>query len=151
MTTLQVGDKAPNFKALNQNNESVQLSDFKGSKLVLYFYPKANTPSCTKQACSLRDGIEDLKKADYQVLGVSPDKPKSLTNFIAKQNLNFDLLSDPEKEVANAYQVWGEKKFMGKIVVGIHRITFLIDENGIIENIIRKPITKDHANQILQL
>ncbi|WP_196889329.1 thioredoxin-dependent thiol peroxidase [Aureivirga sp. CE67] len=149
MTTLQKGDKAPDFKVKNENGEIVSLSDFKGKKLVLFFYPKASTPGCTAEACNLRDNYETFKEKGYDVLGVSADSEKRQTNFKTKNELPYSLLADEEKEVINAYGVWGPKKFMGREYDGIHRTTFIIDENGIIEDVISKVKTKDHTAQIL--
>ncbi|HFS67885.1 MAG TPA: thioredoxin-dependent thiol peroxidase [Flavobacteriia bacterium] len=150
MTHLKVGDKAPEFIAINQDEKEVKLSDFKGKKLILYFYPKASTPGCTTEAKNLRDHYELLKEKGYEVLGVSADSPKRQKNFKEKNNLPFDLIADEDKKVINAYGVWGPKKFMGREYEGIHRNTFVIDENGIIEKIIDKVKTKEHAQQILE-
>jgi peroxiredoxin Q/BCP len=150
MTHLKVGDKAPNFSCNNQNGELVSLSDFKGKKIVLYFYPKDLTPGCTAQSCNLSDNYNLLQKQGYEVIGVSADDEKRHQKFIAKHNLPFDLLADPEKVMLNDYGVWGEKKFMGKTFDGIHRITFIIDEKGVIEEIIDKVKTKEHTQQILK-
>jgi peroxiredoxin Q/BCP len=149
MTTLKVGDKAPNFEALDQTGATIKLSDFKGKKLVLFFYPKASTPGCTAEACNLRDNYEMFLAKGYAVLGVSADAAKRQQNFIEKNNLPFPLLADEDKTVINAYGVWGPKKFMGREYDGIHRATFVIDENGILEDVITKVKTKDHAAQIL--
>lgn len=149
MTHLKPGDKAPDFSAKDQNGNPISLSDYKGKKVMLYFYPKDNTPGCTAQACNLRDNMEALNKKNIQVIGVSADSEKSHQNFIAKHNLNFPLIADTEKEVINAYGVWGKKKFMGREFDGIHRETFLIDENGKIEDVITKVKTKDAAEQII--
>ncbi|MCL4118990.1 UNVERIFIED_CONTAM: hypothetical protein GTU68_031891 [Idotea baltica] len=151
MTHLKVGDKAPNFTGFDQNGAPVELADYKGKKLILYFYPKDNTPSCTKEACNLRDNYSLLNKKGYDVLGVSPDSEKSHLKFIDKYGLPFKLLVDTDLVTANAYGVWGEKKFMGRIYDGIHRITFVIDEMGIIEQVILKVKTKEHTEQILAL
>jgi peroxiredoxin Q/BCP len=150
MTTLKVGDKAPNFKSLDENGNTVQLADFKGKKLVLFFYPKASTPGCTAEACNLRDNYQSFLAKGYAVLGVSADSAKRQQNFSVKNELPFPLLADEEKEVINAFGVWGPKKFMGKEYDGIHRYTFVIDEKGIIEEIISKVKTKEHAAQILK-
>lgn len=150
MTTLQEGQKAPDFKGVNQDGEAVQLSDFAGKKLVLFFYPKDNTPGCTAEACNLRDAYGELKDAGYELLGVSPDSEKKHQNFIKKFDLPFPLLADTDREVLNAYGVWGPKKFMGREFDGVHRTTFAIDESGNIEQIIRKVKTKNHAEQILE-
>ena len=149
MTTLKIGDKAPNFESTNQKGESVKLSDFAGKKLVVFFYPKASTPGCTAEACSLRDNYQTFQAKGYEILGVSADSAKRQQNWIDKHELPFDLLVDEEKEVINAFGVWGPKKFMGKEYDGIHRTTFVIDEKGIIEDVILKVKTKAHAEQIL--
>ena len=146
---LKVGDKAPDFQAEDQDGKPVKLEDFRGKKLVLYFYPKDSTPGCTKQACNLRDNYEKLKSQGYAVLGVSADSAKRHQNFIAKYNLPFPLLLDEDKELIKKYGCWGEKKLMGKVFNGILRSTFVIDENGVIEDIIRKVKTADHTAQIL--
>lgn len=150
MTTLKAGDKAPNFEGLNEKGETIKLSDFKGTKLVLFFYPKDNTPGCTAEACSLRDNFSSLKKAGYALLGVSPDSPKKHQNFINKFDFPFSLLADTELETIKAYGIWGLKKFMGREYEGVHRTTFIIDEKGKIERVIAKVKTKDHAAQILE-
>uniref|UniRef100_UPI003566727A thioredoxin-dependent thiol peroxidase n=1 Tax=Lutibacter sp. TaxID=1925666 RepID=UPI003566727A len=149
MTTLKVGDKAPNFEALDQNGNTIKLSDYKGKKLVLFFYPKASTPGCTMEACNLRDNYHTFLAKGFDVLGVSADSAKRQQNFIAKNELPFPLLADEDKIVINAFGVWGPKKFMGRDYDGIHRATFIIDENGIIEEVITKVKTKEHTNQIL--
>ncbi len=149
MTTLNIGDKAPNFEVKNQNGEIVKLSDYAGKKLVLFFYPKASTPGCATEACNLRDNYQTFLSKGYDVLGVSADSEKRQQNFINKNELPFPLLADENKEVIQAYGVWGLKKFMGREYEGIYRTTFVIDENGIIENIISKVKTKEHSEQIL--
>ncbi len=149
MNTLKIGDKAPNFEALDQNGNTIKLSDYSGKKLVVFFYPKASTPGCTTQACNLRDNYQSFLNQGYDVLGVSADSAKRQQNFINKNELPFPLLADEEKEVINAFGVWGTKKFMGKVYDGIHRITFIIDENGIITDVIQKVKTKEHTAQIL--
>ena len=149
MTTLKAGDKAPEFSAKDQDGKPVKLSDFKGKKLVLFFYPKASTPGCTAEACNLRDNWEQFQKKGYAIVGVSADNEKRQQNFKNKYELPFPLLADEDKEVINAYGVWGPKKFMGKEYDGINRTTFIIDENGIIEEVIEKVKTKEHASQIL--
>jgi len=149
MTTLKIGDKAPNFESTNQKGESVKLSDFAGKKLVVFFYPKASTPGCTAEACNLRDNYQTFQAKGYEILGVSADSANRQQNWINKHELPFDLLVDEEKEVINAFGVWGPKKFMGKEYDGIHRTTFVIDEKGIIEDVILKVKTKAHAEQIL--
>lgn len=150
MTNLTIGDKAPAFKAKDQDGKEVKLEDFDGKKLVLYFYPKDMTPGCTNQACNLRDNFDKLKEEGIVVLGVSPDEEKRHIKFIDKYDLPFTLLADPDKEVINAYGIWGPKKFMGKEYDGVHRTTFLINEDGKIHDIIKKPKTKAHAEEILE-
>lgn len=150
MTHLKVGDKAPNFSELNEANEKISLKDYKGKKLILFFYPKDNTPTCTVEACNLRDNYAVLQKEGYELLGVSPDSPKKHTNFINKFDLPFPLLADTELNVLNAYGVWGPKKFMGRKFDGVHRTTFVIDEKGKIAQVIEKVKSKDHAGQILE-
>ena len=149
MTTLKIGDKAPNFESTNQKGESVKLSDFAGKKLVVFFYPKASTPGCTAEACSLRDNYQTFQAKGYEIIGVSADSAKRQQNWINKNELPFDLLVDEGKEVINAFGVWGPKKFMGREFDGIHRMTFIIDENGVISDIIKKVKTKEHTAQIL--
>ena len=149
MKHLKVGDKAPDFNTTDQNGEAIFLGDFAGSKLVIYFYPKDSTPGCTTQACNLRDNYETLLSKGYKVLGVSADSTKSHLKFIEKHELPFPLLMDEDKKIINDFGVWGEKKFMGKIYDGIHRNTFVIDEKGVIEEIIEKVKTKEHTAQIL--
>jgi peroxiredoxin Q/BCP len=150
MTTLKKGDAAPSFSALDQNGTLHQLADYKGKKLVVFFYPKASTPGCTAEACDLRDNFDKFQANNYALLGVSADSAKAQTKFIEKYNLPFPLLADEEKSVIKAFGVWGPKKFMGKEFDGIHRTTFVIDENGIIEEIIEKVKTKEHTAQILK-
>ena len=150
MTSLKVGDKAPNFSIVNQDDKLITLDTYKGKKLILYFYPKDNTPGCTTESCNLRDNYSELIDLGYDVLGVSADNSSSHQNFITKNELPFHLLSDTEKEVIRAYDVWGPKKFMGKEYDGIHRTTFVIDENGLIERIFTKVKTKEHTAQILE-
>ncbi|MBP8822476.1 MAG: thioredoxin-dependent thiol peroxidase [Flavobacteriales bacterium] len=147
---LKKGDMAPAFEGSDQDGLPVRLQDFGGRKLVLYFYPKDDTPGCTAEACSLREGHLALRQAGYEVLGVSPDKVAKHKKFAEKYQLPFRLLADPEKTAARAYGVWGRKKFMGRSYDGILRTTFLIDEQGIIEHIMREVRTKDHADQILK-
>lgn len=147
---LKVGDKAPNFKGLNQDEKEISLGDYKGNKLVLYFYPKDDTPGCTKESCSLRDFDKELLAEGYKILGVSADKPAKHRKFIDKFNLSFDLLADTELETIKAYGCWGLKKFMGREYEGILRTTFLIDESGVITHIFDKVKTATHAEQILE-
>lgn len=149
MTTLEAGDKAPQFSAKDQDGNTHSLEDYKGKKLVVFFYPKASTPGCTAEACNLRDNWETFKAEGYEILGVSADSQKRQQNFKNKYELPFPLLADEDKEVINAFGVWGPKKFMGKEYDGIHRTTFVIDEKGIISEVISKVKTKDHAAQIL--
>ncbi len=149
MNTLKTGDKAPNFEALDNQGNTIKLSDYTGEKLVIFFYPKASTPGCTMQACNLRDNYQRFLSEGYQILGVSADSAKRQQNFIDKKELPFPLLADENKVVINAFGVWGEKKFMGRTYDGIHRITFIIDANGVIENVITKVKTKQHTSQIL--
>lgn len=151
MTTLKKGDKAPQFTASNQNGNQISLSDFKGKSLVLYFYPKDDTPGCTKEACSLRDGYEKLMGLGLDVVGVSPDSIASHQKFIAKYNLPFTLISDIDRKIATSYGVFGEKKMYGKPVMGIHRTTFIINGNGEIDEVISKVDTAEHVEQILKL
>ncbi|NRA50836.1 MAG: thioredoxin-dependent thiol peroxidase [Phaeodactylibacter sp.] len=150
MTTLKEGDKAPDFTGIDQNENTISLSDFAGKKLILFFYPKDNTPGCTAEACNLRDNFSALEAKGYALLGVSPDSAKKHQNFINKHDLPFPLLADTEKEVLNAYEVWGPKKFMGRTFDGVHRTTFIIDESGNIEKIFKKVKTKAHTEQILE-
>lgn len=149
-THLKIGDKAPAFEAPDQNGETKRLSDYAGKKLILYFYPKDNTPGCTAEACSLRDGKAVLQEKGFEIVGVSPDTVQSHQRFIAKKELNFTLLSDPEHRVAEAYGVWSEKKFMGRVSMGILRTTFVIGADGVIEKVFEKVRTADHFQQILE-
>ena len=151
MTNLKEGDKAPNFKVVNQNDQLLTLADFKGKKLVLFFYPKDNTPGCTAESCNLRDNYQEFLAKGYAILGVSADSAKRQQNWINKHELPFPLLADEEKEVINAYGVWGPKKFMGREYDGIHRMTFIFNNEGTISNIIKKVKTKEHSNQILEV
>ncbi len=149
MTTLQAGDKAPNFSALDQDGNTISLSNYKGKKLVVFFYPKASTPGCTVEACNLRDNYQTFQDQGYEILGISADSAKRQQNFKNKFELPYPLLADEDKKVIEAFGVWGPKKFMGKEYDGIHRTTFVIDESGIISEVILKVKTKDHAAQIL--
>ncbi len=149
MTKLKTGDKAPEFKGKDQDGNIISLDDFKGYKLVLYFYPKDSTPGCTSQACNLRDNYDLLLEKGYKVVGVSADSEKSHKKFIEKNNLPFPLIADIDKEILKAYQVWGPKKFMGRDFLGIHRTTFVIDEKSKIMEVIEKVQTKDHTAQII--
>lgn len=148
---LQKGDKAPDFTGKDQQGKVVSLDDFKGKKLVLYFYPKDDTPGCTKEACNLRDNYADLLDKGFVLLGVSPDTEDSHQKFISKYELPFPLLSDPELKIIKAFGAWGEKNMYGRKYEGLLRTTFIINEEGIIEKVIKKVKTDDHANQILKL
>ena len=150
MSDLKVGDPAPDFTGQNQKGETVSLSDFKGSKVILYFYPKDDTPGCTKEACNLRDHYQDLVDKGYEVIGVSIDDVTSHDKFANKYSLPFHLVADPEKAIVNKYGVFGEKNMYGKKKMGTNRTTFVIDENGNIEQVFKKVKTSDHANQILE-
>ncbi|GAA0871081.1 thioredoxin-dependent thiol peroxidase [Gangjinia marincola] len=149
MTTLQTGDPAPQFTAKDQDGNTHSLSDFKGKKLVMFFYPKADTPGCTAEACNLKDNYSELQKQGYEILGVSADPEKKQKKFQDKYELPYPLLADEDKSVVNAFGVWGPKKFMGKEYEGINRTTFIINEEGKIQEVITKVKTKDHAAQIL--
>ena len=149
MTHLKVGDKAPDFSAKDEQGQTIALADYKGKKLVVFFYPKASTPGCTTEACNLNDNYERFKTQGYEILGVSADSAKRQLNFKTKYQFQYPLLADEDKAVIEAFGVWGPKKFMGKTYDGIHRTTFVINENGIIETIIDKVKTKVHTNQIL--
>jgi len=150
MTHLQEGDKAPAFTAKDQNGNSVSLTGFKGKKVVLYFYPEDDTPTCTVQACNLRDNYGLLTKKGWIVLGISPDDEKKHKKFEKKFNLPFTMLADPEHKVIDKYGVWGEKHLYGRDYMGIHRTTFLIDEKGIIRKIFLRPKNKQHAQEIVK-
>ena len=147
---LEPGDKAPDFKVNDQDGNPVSLSDYKGKKVVLYFYPKDNTPGCTAEACNLRDNYNTFQKQGYEILGVSTDSEKSHQKFIEKQSLPFRLLADTDKEIHEKYGTWVEKSMYGRKYMGTARMTFVIDENGKIERVIEKVKTKDHAAQILK-
>jgi peroxiredoxin Q/BCP len=149
MTTLKIGDDAPNFEAKDNAGNTIKLSDYAGKKLVLFFYPKASTPGCTNEAWDLRDNYQSFLAKGYDVLGASADSAKRQQNWINKHELPFPLLADEDKAVIEAFGVWGPKKFMGKEYDGIHRTTFIIGENGVIEDVIIKVKTKAHAAQIL--
>ena len=150
MINLNVGDKAPDFVALNEFGQSTSLSEFLGKKVILYFYPKDMTPGCTAESCNLGENYNLLQEKGFIVLGVSPDSSKSHQKFIDKYNLPFSLIADEDKAVIKAFGVWGPKKFMGKEYDGVHRTTFIIDEDGVIEKVFSKVKTKDHTNQILE-
>jgi peroxiredoxin Q/BCP len=149
MTQLKAGDNAPQFNGLDQDGKPVSLNDYSGKKLVLYFYPKDDTPGCTAESCNLRDNYSALQNAGFEVLGVSTDPVKSHRKFVDKYSLPFRLLADTEKQVVEAFGVWGLKKFMGKEYMGISRTTFVIDEKGVIIKVIDKVETKSHSAQIL--
>ena len=144
------GKKAPDFELQDADEKSTRLSDLKGRPVVLYFYPKDDTPGCTKEACSFRDSFSKFKKKGIAVLGVSPDSEASHKKFATKYDLPFTLLADPNKEIAEAYGVWGEKKFMGRTYMGVHRTTFLIDEKGKIKKVFEKVKPEDHASEVLE-
>ena len=150
MKTLQAGDQVPEFSVVDDRGNTQSLSGYKGQKLVVFFYPKANTPGCTAEACDLRDHYKELQDAGYALLGVSADSQKKQRNFSEKYSFPFPLLADEDKQVIEAFGVWGPKKFMGREYDGIHRMTFLIDENGVVERVIEKVKTKAHAAQILE-
>lgn len=149
MTPLQAGDKAPYFKGVNQNGKELSLDNFKGKKLILYLYPKDNTSGCTAEACNLNDNYADLTSKGYEVVGVSPDSAGSHLKFIANYNLAFNLITDPDKVILQAYGVWAEKKMYGRSYMGVLRTTFIINEEGLIERVITKVDTKNHVQQIL--
>ena len=149
MNMLKVGDKVPDFSAKDQDGNTINLSDYKGKKLVVFFYPKANTPGCTAEACNLRDNYKELQAQGYELLGVSADSEKKQSNFKNKYEFPFPLLADEDHTVINTFGVWGPKKFMGREYDGIHRTTFVIDGEGVVENVIEKVKTKDHAAKIL--
>ena len=151
MSQLKVGDKAPEFKGVDQNGSPVDLNQYTGKKVALYFYPKDDTPGCTAQACNLRDNFDVLKEKGIEVLGVSTDSIKSHAKFVDKFKLNFTLIADENKEIVEKFGVWGLKKFMGREYMGTNRTTFLIDEKGVIEGIISKPKTNAHAEEILAI
>lgn len=146
---LNIGDKAPDFKGIDQNGNPIALSDFKGHKLILYFYPKDNTPGCTAESCDLRDNYNMWLSKGYKVVGVSPDSVQSHQNFISKYNLPFPLIADEEKAIIKAFGAWGLKKMYGREYEGLLRTTFVIDEKGLIEQIFTKVKTKEHTKQIL--
>lgn len=149
MKSLNVGDRVPFFSVTDNTGKKHTLKDYQGKKVVFFFYPKANTPGCTAEACDLRDHYTELQNAGFTLLGVSADNEKAQQNFVSKFDFPFPLLADTEKKVINAFGVWGPKKFMGKEYNGIHRMTFIVDEMGIVERVISKVETKNHAAQIL--
>ena len=148
---LSVGESAPTFDVLNQNSEHVRLEDFRGQTVVLYFYPKAMTPGCTTQACGLRDAIDAFEQRQVKVFGVSPDEPEKLKKFISKEQLNFDLLSDPDHSLCASYGAWGLKKFMGREYEGVHRITYIISPDSKISHVMPKVTTKTHHDDLLKV
>ena len=147
--SLKAGDKAPDFSGVDQNGKAISLKDFNGKKLVLYFYPKDDTPGCTAQACSLRDQYAALKKKGIEIIGVSADNEAKHQKFIDKYSLPFRLLADTNHEVIKTYDVWGKKQFMGRVFDGLNRTTFLINEKGVIDHVIHQPDTKNHAEEVL--
>jgi thioredoxin-dependent peroxiredoxin len=151
MAQLKEGSKAPSFEGIDQNGNIIKLSAYKGKKVILYFYPKDNTPGCTAEACNLRDNNKSLLDKGFIVIGVSPDSEKSHKNFAGKYSLSFPLIADESKKILNDYGVWGEKKMYGKSYFGVLRTTFIIDEKGVIENVIEKVNTSGHTQQILDL
>jgi peroxiredoxin Q/BCP len=151
MMQLTEGMKAPYFEGIDQDGNTVKLSDFAGKKVILYFYPKDNTPGCTAEACNLRDNYDELLQKGFAVIGVSPDSEKSHKGFAGKYSLPFSIIADTEKKIMNDYGVWGEKKMYGKIYLGVIRTTFTINENGVIEKIITKVDTSEHTKQIFSM
>ena len=149
MSPLKAGSIAPKFTLLDQDGEQISLADFQGQKVLVYFYPKAMTPGCTVQACGLRDNMDELKKMGVEVLGISTDKPEKLSRFVEKEVLNFTLLSDEDHKVCEEFGVWGEKSFMGKTYDGIHRISFLIDEEGKVQHVFDDFKTSNHHDIVL--
>ena len=149
MNTLKVGDKVPEFSAKDQDGNEIKLSDYSGKKLIVFFYPRANTPGCTAEACNLRDNYAELQAQGYELLGVSEDSQKKQANFKNKYDFPFPLLADEDHTVIKTFGVWGPKKFMGREYDGIHRMTFMIDEAGVVSKVIEKVKTKDHAAQLL--
>ncbi len=151
MKTLEIGQKAPNFEGINQDGKTIKLSDFAGENLILYFYPKDNTPGCTAEACNLNDNYSSLTKQGFEVVGVSPDSTTSHQKFITKHNLAFNLIADTEKNILKSYNAWGEKKMYGRTYEGVLRKTYIIDKEGKIKLIINKVDTKNHTAQILKM
>jgi peroxiredoxin Q/BCP len=150
MTTINIGERAPDFNGIDQHGNPIKLNQFKGKKLILYFYPKDNTPGCTTEACNLRDNYIELQQKGYEIVGVSADSSASHLKFIAKYDLPFPLIADVDKSIIKSYKVWGEKKMYGKAYEGIFRKTFVISENGNIEKIIEKVKISDHSRQIFE-
>jgi peroxiredoxin Q/BCP len=151
LTLPAINQSAPAFTALDQDNQTISLSDYKGKNVVFYFYPKAMTPGCTTQACGIRDSVDHFDSVNTVVLAISPDLPERLKRFEARDELNFTLLSDPDHAIADAYGVWALKKFMGKEYEGIHRLTFIIDKDGVLRHIIEKVKTKTHHDDVLHI
>ncbi|HVG40879.1 MAG TPA: thioredoxin-dependent thiol peroxidase [Chitinophagaceae bacterium] len=149
-TLLEEGQKAPMFSGIDEKGEKVSLKEFKGQKVVLYFYPQDDTPTCTVQACNLRDHYAELKKEGYKIIGISPDDTKSHQKFKTKYNLPFTLIADVDHKIIDTYGVWGEKSLYGRTYMGLHRTTFIINARGIIEKIIRKPRSKMHSEEIMK-
>jgi len=150
MSKFAAGDKAPMFEGVNQEGKKISLNDFKGKKLILYFYPKDDTPGCTAESCNLNENYEMWLKKGYEVVGVSPDSEKSHLKFIGKFGLKFNLIADTEHEILEAYGAWGEKSMYGKSYMGVLRTTYIIDENGIIKGVFEKVDTKNHTSQIIE-
>ena len=150
MNTLKIGDKVPNFSVTDQDGNIITMQDYQDKKVIVFFYPAASTPGCTAEACNLRDHYKELKDAGYVLLGVSADTEKKQKAFVDKFDFPFPLLADTEKTIIEAFGVWGPKKFMGKEYEGIHRMTFILDESGVVERVIDKVKTKEHAAQILE-
>lgn len=150
MITLQAGDKAPSFEGLNQDEKKISLADYKGKKVILYFYPRDNTPGCTKEACNFNDNLAELTDKGFVVIGVSPDSIASHQKFRAKYDLNFELISDPDKTILSAYGAYGEKKLYGKVSIGVLRSTFIIDEEGTLLAVIKAVKTKEATGQVLK-
>ena len=147
---LKIGDKIPNINLISHNGETINLEDFKGKKIVLFFYPRANTPGCTAQSCNLNDNYSRLQNQGYEVIGVSPDTVEKQMKFAEKFNFKYTLIADDSKELINAFGVWGKKKFRGNEYYGVLRTTFLINEEGFIDKVIEKVKTKEHTDQILE-
>ena len=150
MSKLEAGDKAPIFEGVNQNGEKISLKDFKGKKIIIYFYPKDNTPGCTAESCNLNENYEMWLNKGYDVVGVSPDNEKSHKNFISKFGLKFNLIADTEHKILEDYGAWGEKSMYGKKYMGVLRTTYVINEDGIIEAVFDKVDTKNHTSQIIE-
>lgn len=150
MNTLKQGDKVPNFEVFDEEGHLIKLSDYKGKKLIVFFYPAASTPTCTVEACNIRDHYKDLSDAGYEILGVSADTQKKQSNFKKKHGFQYPLIADIDKVMINAFGVWGSKKFMGRTFDGIHRITFVVNEQGVVEKVIDAVKAKIHASQIME-